>query len=71
MVKCPGRDKRVKKVAPADHTHEAKSVCGCGQSTLDVKSKRGHRAREILRASRAKALMKILVKFQKLFNDKG
>lgn len=37
MVKCHGRDKGVKKVAPADHTHEAKSVCGRGQSTSDVK----------------------------------
>lgn len=36
MVKCHGRGKRVKKVAPADHTREAKSVCGCGQSTSDV-----------------------------------
>lgn len=24
-------------MAPADHTHEAKSVCGCGQSTSGVK----------------------------------
>lgn len=37
MVKCHGRDTRVEEVAPADHTHKAKSVCGCGQSTSDVK----------------------------------
>lgn len=71
MVKCHRRDKRVKKVTPADHTHEAKSVYGCGQSTSDVKLLAWTQSPEDPASFKGKSPYEDFIKFQKLFNDKG
>lgn len=64
------RDKG-QKVAAADPTPEAESVCGYDGPTSILKlMAQIQRLSEILQASRTKALVKISFKFQKLFNDK-